>query len=287
MKGTIRETYVGIVIGTDDPQKRGRIRIKCAALTGDPEVAWPGWVEPVFEWGMFVVPDVTEQVEVEVIADDQYASDIPGQAFLEHPNIQYRGKRLPALQAEGARPVHSLFTAKNYGKRRGFQTPTGHVLMFDDTEGGEQVTLTWKAKSGDVRAHLTMDPNGSVILANNKGSTLYLNSKDGQVLLADQHGNSFSTSSTGLKTIDRYGNYTESRQAGITVVAPNVTVKSKKTVIDSGMVEVGTGADSPFVKYNEWKAYNDAHTHGTPFGPSSPPLVPALDNIKSITSKTR
>jgi hypothetical protein len=291
---TIIERYPAIVTNAGDPRQRGRIKVKCIALTGEEDVEFPSWIEPTFDWGWFYVPDVGEEVEIEVVVHDDQAEDTKDQAFLEHPDPRWRNKRFRSDEGEQPRPPNDRFTARNYGKRRGFATPAGHVLMFDDTKGDEQVLLSWK-KTGEAKyAFLSLDKDGSAILSNQKGSMIYLNAKDGQVMIADEHGNSYSSAESGLKLIDRFSNIVELKDGVVQVLSQgdvilnassNVTVDAPKVVIDSGVVEVGSAADSPFVRYTDWLAYHDAHVHLTAFGPSGPP-VPLAVTIPTIASTT-
>jgi hypothetical protein len=145
------ERYSAIVSKNDDPDfpNLGRIFVKCLEITGDETTELPHPIYPAFDWGWFYVPDVDEEVEIEAVVEDDQREDTRGQAFLEEPRFTWRGKRFSSDEGDGARPINPAFTAVNYGKRRGFATPAGHVLVFDDesgdvfltTQAGDTVTL--------------------------------------------------------------------------------------------------------------------------------------------------
>lgn len=143
----INERFEAIVASTDDPEKRGRIKATCADFTGDPDAVLPDFIEPVFDWGWFYTPDVGEIVEIEVVTNDD-TDEMPGASMILSPTIHWRNKRFYHTGDEDPRPINEQFTSSNYGKRRGFATPAGHVIMFDDTPGSEKVLIT--DKTGNV-----------------------------------------------------------------------------------------------------------------------------------------
>lgn len=139
------ERHIAVAADSNDPDKRGRIKIRSLSLLGSDDVVLHDWIEPCFDWGWFYVPDQGEQVEIEVVSGSD-KDEVPGQAFLESPDYRWRGKRFYSTSQE----VPSGFTT-NYGKRRGFATPGGHILIFDDTSGQETITLTWKNALGQTQ----------------------------------------------------------------------------------------------------------------------------------------
>jgi len=139
--------------------------VRSLSLLGSDDVVLQDWIDPCFDWGWFYVPDVGEQIEIEVVSGSD-RDEVPGQAFLEAPNFRWRGKRFydperPLDQGGPKTPINEAFKT-NYGKRRGFATPGGHILIFDDTPGLETITLTWKNALGELqRIELK---NGEVLL---------------------------------------------------------------------------------------------------------------------------
>lgn len=227
------ERHIAVVANTDDPEKRFRIKVKCAALLGSEDVVLNRWVEPAFSWGLVLLPDVGEQVEIEFNAGSD-KDEVEGQAFLENPDIRWRGTRY-----QGPDAYESMFTDTNYGKRRGFVTPAGHLLMFDDTEGSEKINLVWhNAENG--YAMFSMNEDGSIILANKNGSMLYLNASAGELALIDENGNSISSSSTGIKIVDATGNIIELKSGAVQVLGQSgVTISCKDVILDAGKIQIG------------------------------------------------
>lgn len=316
----MKETAFGIVTNTTDPEKRGRIKIKSASITGEPEnpTELPDWIEPCLDWGWFYVPDVGEEVEIEFIVESDTGEDTRYQAFLEHPNYRWRGKRAASAGGDAPANVPALLKT-NYGKRRGFYTPAGHVLFFDDTDGMETINLVWRggpaaapgAPADKRYAFLTFDPDGSVILANRSGSMIYMNAASGQVSLIDEHGNTLTTSETGVTIVDASGGIVKLAENSIQVIgqgnvtinaAGNVALAAQAVRIDAGAVTIGPGANGlvppplaqAVAKFDLLKAAFDSHIHpltGATAGPnpvtgvSAPPATPLPPTVG--TSSTR
>jgi hypothetical protein len=171
-------TYPAKVTFNQDPDKRGVIRVACVGLLGDEDTEVPVDVEPVHDWGWFYVPDIGEVVEIECVEgsdeDEQH-----GQMSIDNIDLKWRSARHYGNdEGEAPTPINPVFTSKNYGKRRGFATPAGHVFMFDDTEGSEEITLSWK----DGSALLTFDLTGSIKLQNLAGATLVMDSVTNKIV---------------------------------------------------------------------------------------------------------
>lgn len=163
-------TYPAKVTFNKDPKKRGAIRVACIGIIGDDETEIPLDVLPVHAWGWFFVPDIGEIVEIECIEgsseDEQH-----GQASIDNLDLKWRSARHYGNdEGDTPTPINPAFTSKNYGKRRGFATPAGHIFMFDDTEGQEEITLSWK----DGSAFITFDPKGTITLQNKAGASIVM-----------------------------------------------------------------------------------------------------------------
>jgi hypothetical protein len=171
-------TYPAKVTFNQDPDRRGVIRVSCVGLMGDDDVEVPVDVEPVHDWGWFYVPDIGELVEVECVEgsseDEQF-----GQASIDNLDLKWRSARYYGNdEGDTPTPINAAFTSKNYGKRRGFATPAGHVFMFDDTEGAEEITLSWKKGA----ALMTFDAKGTVTIKNKAGATVVMDSDTGKIV---------------------------------------------------------------------------------------------------------
>lgn len=87
-----RETHIAFVTRRDDPEKRGRVRVRCPTLVGnDAEIDY--WVEPEFplagpDRGFFFVPGVGTRVLLSTAVADQ-SLELPAMAFLYNPDYRY------------------------------------------------------------------------------------------------------------------------------------------------------------------------------------------------------
>lgn len=281
----LTETHAATVLDNQDPEQRGRIKVACAALMADEETAVPHWCDPIYEWGWFIVPDVGEIVDIEV-ASGASDDDSKGVISIANLNPRWRGRYWGGEATEQARKVPDDFKT-NYGKRRGFATPGGHILMFDDTDGKKKVSLTWHGADNDF-GYMAFDEDGSWICSNKKGSLLYLNAKAGEMSLIDEHGNTISTASTGVKVIDKSGNLIELKDGQTQILnSGTVAVSCKNAVIDAGKVELAQPATDFLLKGTTFMSYFLAHTHPTGTGPSGPPVPtgaePTLLSTKVLT----
>jgi hypothetical protein len=170
------ERYIATVTDNEDEENRGRIKVACTQLLGDEETELPDFIEADFSWGWFVVPDVGEQVEIEFVTSTE-TDEISGQALLEGgiDNIKWRmirpytDEELDGESTNVPAPIHPDF-AENY-KRRGFATPLGHILLFDDTEGATKIFLTWCKEPAEPDQALKTDiTNTTQLLIDADGS---------------------------------------------------------------------------------------------------------------------
>lgn len=296
------ETVTATVTKNDDPEKRGRIKVKSLELLGTEGVELPIWIEPSPLWGWFVVPDIGEEVAIEAELATQQA-EVAGQGWLDNPRLRWTGRRYQSQQGEAPRPPNERFTEANYGKRRGFATPAGHVLLFDDTEGKEQVTLSWA--QGSKIASLAFSADGSVIVENANGSLLHLDATNKLASLIDEHGNSVSLGEDAISITDTHSNSIELRDGVVTVLGDNdvLCTAGSNVVVEAGasielkqdpsnpanQVKLGDGADSPAMRYTEWLVWAAAHTHqdsvgGQTLAPTQPAAAAGADS-KVVTLK--
>ncbi len=177
-----KATYPATVTFNEDPAKRGVIRVSCEGLLGNADEEVPINVEPAPAWGWFYVPDIGEIVEIEV-SEGSSEDEQHEQFSIDNLDLKWRSVRYPNLEADeerNRRPVNPDFTSKNYGKRRGFATPAGHVLMFDDTEGDESISLKFQNKDA-ANAFVTFDKTGAIRLIDAHGNIVEL--KQGVVVV--------------------------------------------------------------------------------------------------------
>jgi len=283
------ERFVAQVVANNDDQFRGRIQVTCADLTGDPEAVLPVWVEPVFDWGWFAVPDVDEFVEVEVVTSTDDDESF-GQSMIFEPQIHWRAKRFYHEGGETETPIHDDFKATDkYGKRRGFATPAGHILLFDDTDGEELVRLTWHKVENetDKYSYLALDKDGSVTIGNKKGSLIYLDAKNSAVSVIDEHGNMYASDSAGIRLIDKFSNIFEMKEGVVQLLSQDaIALTGKSCNVKTGSVDLIDGADNHLVRGEDLKTEYDNHVHPTGTGPSGKTL-PLTAAVFSVNGKVK
>lgn len=130
-----REIHFGTVTRiTDDTLKtklRGAVFFESATISGK-SIEYPIPAEPTFPFasvnsGFFWVPTPGDLIEIEITP-----------AEVMNPNPRYR-RAVYNDEDELAREFR-----KNYPFRMGFKTKTGHVLIWDDTDGEEEMFLEHK-----------------------------------------------------------------------------------------------------------------------------------------------
>jgi hypothetical protein len=261
--------YRGIVTRNDDPDKRGRIQARVPCVHSDaPNI----WIKPTHQGaganrGSFWPPEVGDTVFV------SFAQGKPGRPEL------YIGGWYGNPNGETEVPTELGYSG-DYPDKRGFVTRMGHVLLFNDEEGNESIELIWnKADSGDEAfsdrtktaarpgsasngggtAHLKFQSDGSIEIQDNNATSaqkITLNAEDGEIVVSDANGNIVTLNSSGAR-------------------------------IDSTAIDIGGDATEPAMLGDAWKAWAEAHTHGTAWGPSGPPLQPPTPTILSQVVKVK
>ena len=222
---------------------RGTLQVKVPDVFGDAAVV-PA--EPCLPYGHFFVPPVDTHVWVEFEAGDPQR---PIWVGVWHP--------------EGTVPVQAQVSPPEH---RVVRTAAGHTIEIDDTEGEERILIR---HAGD--AFLSIDKNGSVLVANPKGSHLHLDAENGRVGLVEQHGNHLSQTEKGTALINPDGTM-------INIAGDTVHISAAKIILDATSVAAGHGAAEPTLMGNAfdilWKL---VVTHVHPgIGAPAPTLATAL-----------
>ncbi len=264
--GITTERYPAVVSNVEDPENRGRIKVLCVGILGDEEAEVPDWVEPAYQWGWFVVPKVGQLVEIEVaISSDE--DEHRGQYGIDNPDLKWDGATYYTEAGDDnteATSIHPDFL-ESYGQRRGFATPAGHVLLFDDTEGAPKVYLTWAQEAGNVAdiSQLVFDVDGTIKLTALNKHVLHLKENEIEVQLDE---------GAALKITGKDADAT--------------------TILGDGGVKAAI-ADHLETLYGVLKTKLDAfdtHVHPTGMGPSGTPTpivqAPAWDSAINSTKLT-
>lgn len=247
------EVFSAIVTNTDDPEKEGRIKAVCYGITGDSVTELPFWIRPKLDWGWFYIPDIGEEIELETITEDDLDSKFLYKSFFEEHEVHWLGKRFESSKGGQqvdevnetptvARPVDFAILSKNYGKRRGFYTPRGHVFYFDDTEGDESIVLGWKinsedGKSAEQSAVLVFSNDGSISLNNKNGTQLSLSTSNNAWYVIDENSNILQTTPEGILAADKFGNVITLKDGQINILSAkdvNITATGNVTAVSGG-----------------------------------------------------
>lgn len=203
MSNTNKETHIGIVSDNVDPEKRGRIRVRCGTILKDGAVL-PDWIEPMFPYlassnktytssGWFFIPDVGVAVEIE-LSSVSSRDEIAGMISFDAGTIRWRA----CLFAQGQDDIHPEFL-DNYPQRKGIVTSSGHALIFDDTPGDAEVKILQVNQFGN--SFMDFNESGSMVLSTSKGMLLYMNQETdgaGELTLLDNNQNILVMNSEGF-----------------------------------------------------------------------------------------
>lgn len=284
-------SYTGVVTDNSDPQKRGRIYVKVTELGH--EDGLEVWVPPVFasvgnNRGSFWPPEVGDRVRV----------------FYKNGQTDEPIGYIGGWYAEGEVPPE--FSVSDAPDRRGFVTRLGHSFVVCEEQDNEFIKLAWhKPASGDAalsdpkktadrdsgdNAFLEFNKDGGIIMANSQGSFLEMDADKGHVRLAEQHGNSVIMDDSGIKIVDKDGNWIEMNGGDIAIVGKgNIGVMGKAMNLNTAGVFLGQGASMGVPLGELLVAWLATHTHisAAPGSPTSPPVVPPTPALLSKTVKVK
>lgn len=236
--------YRGFVTDNNDPEQRGRLRLRVPSVLGNAD---SGWALPslpfggLADQGMFLVPEVSAQVWVE----------------FEAGNVDQPIWTGTFWQATGDPPAEA---AQSPPTTRVLKTPSGHTLQFDDAAGQEKFRLAHPAGT-----EMTVDENGTLILTDPRGNTLTLDADSGQMVIEDTNGNSITLANSGTTIEDANGNKVEMAAAGITVKGQQVVVEGQSVML------AGQGGE-PIIKGQSFLTLFATHVHPSAMGPTGPPV---------------
>lgn len=265
--------YPGIVIDNEDPEMKGRILVTAPTITGNE--ALPDWAVPITPAGVghgfFHPPEIGDGVWICFeLGDLAYPMYCGGWWAKED------GRTLET-------PTDCQVTPPT---TRGWFSPAGHGVAFNDKTGELQVKMQWKQKgsssSEDKYSFIVMDKNGSIQIQNHKGTMMFLNAEDGKegVTIVDEHGNMYASDKDGIKMAQSDGTFAELKKDAITLSGKEVTIAAEAFSASTGGCVLGQNAQEPIVLGNKllslWSqcvtAFS-AHVHPTsaPGAPTGPP----------------
>lgn len=206
--GTVKEIHVGIVEDNNDPEQRGRIRVRCDTLVGF-QTTFPDYIDPVFPYlagngekatgGWFFIPDPGTKVELEITSTHPHDETFGG-ISVDAPQIRWRA----CVFAASVDDINEEFRGDNYPNRKGIVTRDGHGLIFDDTPGDPEVKLFQANDAGT--SFLAFDENGSATLLTSAGHLLFMDQENGALSLVDTNQNALVMNEDGWYITDDDGN---------------------------------------------------------------------------------
>jgi len=271
--------YPAEVVNNEDPDQRGRVKLKIPSLNLENNAAHPAWANPVVGpvpfgdgYGSYNVPRVGEKV---------WAWFRQG----EVKDLMY----FHLSFAPGASKPPGFTDVED----RGFVTRGGHTFKVRDADGDEQIQikhktgtevvisptglLTLKTANGDS---VKIDPDGKLTVLHRQGAQVAL---DKDVEVKDSSGDSIKLAS-GKALLE---------------AAREIELKSRLAVMSAALVRLGDASASHPLVYGElllsyllqdfiWKA---THVHNivtpAPGSPTTPPIVPPPSpNAGMISKKT-
>ena len=255
----IMEVHNAIVTRNTDPDEgvalRGAVFFEAQTLF-DGEYPDPAF--PCFPFasdkgaGMFFVPQVGDEIEVMIQADD--GTDDPD-------DIENSEPRWRCMIYSQAADIAEEFKV-NYTKRMGWKTNSGHILLFDDTINETFMQL----KTGKGHNFKMDETKGAVkvILESIKKHTLLLDDTNGLIQFKHFIGT--------LLEIDVTGNWTEtiindktstiSGDETITTSGDRLHTAANHTLDSAGDIKLGSdSADENLVLGNTFTAFFNLHVH--------------------------
>jgi len=251
--------YRAFVVDNEDPEKRGRLRLLIPSVLGDAET---GWALPCFpfgggeSYGWFAVPEKDAQVWVEFEEGDTSRPIWTGTFWQREADVPEEAAKSPPTT-------------------RIFQTPSGHVMQFDDEEDKESFRLFHPRE-----AEIHIDKDGTLVLKDASGANITLDAEGEKIIIEDANRNQLIMDSSGISVKDANDNMIEMTNSGI-------TVKGQKILLQGTQVMLGGEGGEPVIKGTSFMNFFNTHTHGTGVGPSSPPMVlmaPAQLSTKVTTT---
>ena len=281
-------TYRAVVVSTEDPEDRGRIKVRVIRASGRAELNV--WVDPTqlgagSNRGTFWPPEKGDSVTVKFDNGDK------SKPIFYSGGWYGTGDLPPEFSYSNGRP-----------ERRGMITRMGHGIIFIDEPGSERVRLLWHRpgegdaalsdpsisadrNSGD-NAFLSFESDGSIQMSNSRGSNINIkassDSEKGSFTIIDENSNSVTLDSTGIKLISGSGN-----SACLTSNSFEVIASSKVKLAAPSVELIGGGVFMTQTPNNSVPlgepliGWLNSHSHGTGVGPSTPPLVPATPALLS------
>lgn len=264
--------YRGRVTDNADPEDRGRVKLTApgAALAQPPNIWVPpaGFMAAGLNRGWFWPPEVGDSVWV-----------VFSQGQTRYP-LCYLPGYFGQASNQSEVPSELRAASDHVPRKRGVVTRRGHRFIFDETPDGDAIELVWHKPAADTdrtatpdrvggsTASLRFNPQGGIALTDANNNTVTLDAANQKVVIADQHGNTWTMSAAGV----------------VVDCGPrNFEVNAADIKLNATTVSVGRGASHPVAQGDSWIQWALTHTHKTGVGESTPPTQTPTASLNSAT----
>ncbi len=186
--GQMSNAVVGIVTGNVDPDELGRIQVKYPTLHEEPMSFWIRQASPNAgkERGFYALPEIDDEVLVIFLQGSQDTGVIIGQFW--------NGVDIPPKECKADHPKPTETNKMTWSKdvfnqgttdlakndRRFWKSRSGHLFLFDDSAGKENVQIWDKSHT----LALVFDTKESRILLTNSKGDIHIRTKENLFLEA-------------------------------------------------------------------------------------------------------
>lgn len=275
--------YTAKVFDNNDPSERGKIQIFVPAFGEGSAKDAPNdrWALPCMPGlsvgdgqmhGVFFPPDINDEVMIQCLNGDPRFPVYSG-GFLK-------------LDMEGT----DLVVAKALYK--GIRTKTGHYLRFSDDPQDLHITIAHGDGKGDVSGSMiSLDKDGSVIIANDDGAHIWLNKVEETISMMAKDGTNVMFGKDRVTAMTKSGASIDlnSKKVEIHALTDMVLACGGKLSLDAGSLFLGHGASEPAVRGLKLMQWALLHSHITPgfSAPSPPGATPPLMLYKELSETVK
>jgi len=276
-------TYRGIVVDTNDPEERGRVRVLVPSIGHKtPEDVHPHiWALPKFPGlsvgkkgaqmhGVYWPADVDDQVWVEFESGD---TKFP----------IYCGGWLPLNGFEGTELIQETALYK------GFRTKSGHFVRLSDDPDDLHITISKGDGDGEAEGtFMTMTKDGEIVMANKDGAVVYL--KEKQTVLLAPDGSNLQLGDGKAQLMDANGNAFGLSGGKFQMTADEATLTATKKITLKSNVDIGAGpVYQPAVLGKIFSTLYNTHVHtsGVPSLPTTPQVSIPLTKLMGLSTGVR
>lgn len=157
-----------------------------------------------------------------------------------------------------------------------------HTINIDDTPGAEEISIIHKLGS-----QFSLDETGSVKMAAKGGANIFFDATTGAITATGGGGDWITIRKDEIVVTTGKSTIVLNDSAVQVTSEKSVLLQAPKVAVQGGAVELGNFASLAVALAEPLAILFDTHLHGTPLGPSSPPIPPftaALNNANPLTS---